>query len=1213
LCLREPARHWGVTSLRKGVDVSDRSRKIEDQESPTDTPDQAGRRPDVDDTTTRVKRKKRWWLRILLMLVVLFAVLVAAAPWIVSQRPVSDYALSFANNALRGDVRLEKLSLTWFGSTTLEGLEVVDPQNRSVLWARRVELASGVAGLPSLLDSFGELVIHEPKIVLYLDADNQVSMADAFAPAVAGEPAAPAGPPGDEPFSVPQGIVKINNGTIEVTRDEGPRESFSLSGEFNVRSLNDIEGLLSLVLSDGSHMTGELSVKNLAPDGKIDVQRASGTVKLATDRPARIGPLAEILLQQKGLEGEASLKLDARIAPNDLVADIDVRVAGFQSKDRAAQNAAPLDAGVSGTMTMKDNHIVARLDLSGTPGTAHTDLSYQMTETLPDISGEQILAAVFGGKSISLPDFSLGMDGDIDLAAFDRAVPGLVPLEGGQSLVGGNLRVTDFRASGGAVPAVSGSLRLTNLAAQDAKGTTTLSPISLDLSAKLESGTGLVLDRADLSSAPATVKASGSINEMRAQFQSDLSALQRELGQIIDLGGMDLAGQVDGTIALSRAADDRIGTTLQVSAKQARYASGDQVVELPNASLTESGHVQLADQKLSRIVADNFRADLSGEVLTTGSGWFDPNTQALESSVNIQRLDLAAAVRRGASFGLDALAGYAGQISGELTAKRESSTAPLMSSGNLIAREISSNGRRLLNQDASIIWSDLRIENSGDLAVASARIASDVANADVSALRLDSTTGGFPVGKVNGSADLAKVLGVIATLSGEPPAADLQGQFVFAADVAPHENGMRIAGTGNVSPLEFRSGDSVIRERVELAYDAGVDLKNHRIVIDTTRVISKPATIDMKGSIENYDSDLIASIRGDYDLSWKELTALIHNFAPSTKDLILVDGKTKSDFSLQGPLNKPGARPAFHDVNAEASVEWSSAKLAGVEVGRAKLVPRLSGGQINLPPTYLAAAQGKVGLMGTLDLRSPEPTLRMPGKNQILDGVTMTPELTRELLSRINPVFYHVASAKGLVYLTANNLVFPLGESGTDAAAGEGRLELVDAMIEAAGLLKELLALGGITADRGLIAVGMKGLDFYVKDGRIRYEDFTLMFPEEFDMKFHGSVGLDSTLDLVVSIPVRPELLERLGVSGSTAARTRSVVGERVDIPIVGTREKPILDLKRIDVNKLLQDALKRTAGETLEGGLRDIFGTRKDDKKDKKDKKDTKSNKRGN
>ena len=226
--------------------------------------------------------------------------------------------------------------------------------------------------------------------------------------------------------------------------------------------------------------------------------------------------------------------------------------------------------------------------------------------------------------------------------------------------------------------------------------------------------------------------------------------------------------------------------------------------------------------------------------------------------------------------------------------------------------------------------------------------------------------------------------------------------------------------------------------------------------------------------------------------------------------------------------------------------------------------------------------------------------LKVPGKLQVLDGVVITPELSRSVLSRINPIFLHLTRVEGTASLGTQDVEMPLGDSMKTGGSGKGRLDLVDMKVQPSGLLTELLKLGGLTDDR-MYTVQVSGLDLLLERGRISYKDFTLTFPNEFDMKFYGSVGLDETLDLVVSLPLRAALLERLGVRGPVADYARALTGSRVDIPLVGTRLNPKLDLSRVDVGSLVERAVKESTGKATEDLLQGLLGGKKKEPKQDK------------
>jgi len=1124
---------------------------------------------------------------------------VIAAPWIVSQRPVTRYLLSFVNEALCGAVEIDKLSLTWFGPSSVEGLAVFDPRAQSVLSARQVRLPAGAWQMITNPQAFGTLLIDTPVVVLELDDDNGISLAEAIRPARSARGGAVGQKktaPGDDAntASLPAlgGTIRINNGSVRLTRgtDEGYQVT-ELNGQFDIATLNDLRGRLDVKLSGGSNLSAELSVANLASGGTFDIRGASGTVKASMDRPAEIGPLADLLLRQAGLAGEGVFELEASIQPDDCSARFTGQVARLVTKGLADRGAEPLDATVNGTVSLRNSELAASVDLSGTAGTSHTELHYRVGDALPEFTSDRVLAALVEGDSLSLPEFTMSGDGELDLAAIDRAVPGLLPLRAGQSLTGATLTVSALNVAGGSLPRVAGSIRLANVSLKDAERTMTVSPISIEVAARLERDMGIMIERADLVSGFATVRASGSMKELHAQFESDFAILTGELARMVDLGDLSCAGRVDGTLSVSRQPDSRASTAVEVTAVDVHYAAGDRRVDLPKLTMAQSGQVQIEAGKPTRIEATKVRVDLNGEVVVDGAGWYDLNTGALSSKVSIDQMDIAALGRRALAFGIGAVGRYSGSVSGEAAMDRLSASEPLRSSGRVVGRRVAADGKVLLDGDALVSWSEVTFDPAGGrMAVGLAKLDTEIGSVTASDVRAQTAAFMVEGGHLSGSIDLARLLSAVSIVAQREEVPAIRGRLAFETGVTMANGSIKVGGTGDIAPLEIGSGkDAVRQDRVQFGYDATLDTQAHRLTLGPTRLSSTLLTADVNGSIEGYDADMVAALHGRYDASWKEITALLHELIPATADLLLIEGRCQSEFTVTGPLRKTGVEPAFRDATAQVSFGWDAAQVAGVELERAVLSPRMAGGRIELPRTSIPAAQGKVNLAGSLDLQSAAPTLRAPGKNKILDGVKVTPELCRTILSRINPIFYEVAVAAGTVDLFANDLVVPFSDAGRAESKGTGRLELVEMKLIPAGLLQELLALGGIV-DQSVVSVGVSGTDFIVRDGRIHYRDFALRFPGGFDMKFFGSAGLDGTLDLSVSLPVRAAMLERLGVGRSASQYAEQLTGARVDVPIVGTREDPILDLSKIDTAALVERALKGSVEKTIGGLLEDIL-----------------------
>lgn len=515
------------------------------------------------------------------------------------------------------------------------------------------------------------------------------------------------------------------------------------------------------------------------------------------------------------------------------------------------------------------------------------------------------------------------------------------------------------------------------------------------------------------------------------------------------------------------------------------------------------------------------------------------------------------------------------------------------STGKLVLMNVVAGGEQL-DQQATVSWSDLVFVGSA-LTANSLNVTATPLTLEALGLSVDIDAAAIDGGELKLGADLDKTMTLVAAVAGmeEPPA--LAGRFDLSAQAKAEGAAQSLTGAGSITKLVLGEGDSAVREeKLDLVLNAQVDPKRNSLTLGENRVTSEKISVAVQGKIDDYSGKAVADISGNYELSWPAVTAFLHEFSPNTKELVSVKGKSSSPILLKGPLNESGAKPSFRGLSAGLTLQWDEILLYGIPVSAAKFDPKLDDGQLTVPPSTLSAVQGKVTLGSEIDFRPEDMTLRIPGTTKILDGVQVTTELTEELLSRINPVFYQFVDATGQINLTTQDLVFPFGDSLKDKGAGSGKLELVEMQVKPGGFVRSLVEFAGLGDADELLAVGLRGGEFEIVDGRIAYDDFTLIFPTEFDVKFYGSVAFDDSLDLVVSIPVRADLLAKLGVSGDVQKYAEMLAGSRVDVPLSGTRQQPQLDLSKVDTQKLMEGVMQNVVEE--EGGklLKGLLGGEK-------------------
>lgn len=1137
------------------------------------------------DAKPAAKRKRRRWVRWLgftfAFVVILLLVLVAALPTIVSTPGVTNYGVSIANSAIRGRLDLQRLSLSWFGPTELQGVRITDPQSREVLTVSRVMYKGGLWSLATAPLDVGRIELESPQVVLYVNAKNEISLVDAFG---SRSPMRPDGANADHvdnavtgarPLPEVRGNVTVRNGSVKVIRENGATVSAKdVTAEVSLSTLTEASGKLNLTLAEGGKLNGEWNIRDLVRNNRIDPAGAAGTLRLVTEEDVRIGPLAAVAGSTVGIEGNTRLAVDLKMEGGALSGEVRGTVKGLQTRERAAADAAPIDADLVGSIALTREKLTAKTTLASQAGTAAADLSYATGGPTPTL--DDVLSAVLTGKSVAMPELSLEATARIDLAALGRAVPGLLNIREGQRITGGSLEIPKLSVRGGATPTAGGSIELKNLAAEGAGGAVRIEPVTLAFDAGLKPGQGLEVALARVTSSFANISASGTAASLKSEFQCDLSRLQKDLGQIFEMGSFAVAGKLSGTLQAARPSDERVDLMLVANVEDARFASGNTQFELARGQVQQKGRLALDKQRVARVEAESLSADLNSEVMLDGKGWYDVQKQAFRADLNVKQADLKFLAARAAGLGAAELARYGGSVVMTGSVEQGGAGAPIVSSGTLTAQGVTVDGKPLTDAPAKLDWTGVEITTASlGVKVASAKLASALASLDAKNVDWRSGEKLALAGDVQANADLAPLLKAVGTIARmeKPPA--VGGKLNWSTNVAASGGIIGLTGQAQIDQFEIGAGDKVVREKnVQLVYDGKIDPDAKKLTITRCDVGSAPLTAGVTGTIDRFDGDCVLALSGRYDASWEPLVALLHEFVPATAELVIVSGKSASAFELRGPANAAGAQPAFRGLQTGFDVTWQAARVVGVDLGAAKLSPALKDGELTLPPARIAAADGAVNVAGAVDFRPADPTLRIPGSLALLDKVPITPILGSQLLSRINPIFLRMVQVEGRVSLTIADLTFPFGESMKTASNGRGTLDLSTLKVQPDALMTELLALGGMSnTETYTVKGGTTALT--VKEGRIHYDDFTLLFPNEFDLKFRGSVGLDETLDLVVSIPVREQLLAKLGIRGPTAEYVKMLAGTRIDVPLVGTREQPRLDFGKVDTKKLLQGILK--------------------------------------
>ena len=212
-------------------------------------------------------------------------------------------------------------------------------------------------------------------------------------------------------------------------------------------------------------------------------------------------------------------------------------------------------------------------------------------------------------------------------------------------------------------------------------------------------------------------------------------------------------------------------------------------------------------------------------------------------------------------------------------------------------------------------------------------------------------------------------------------------------------------------------------------------------------------------------------------------------------------------------------------------------------------------------PIDISGINAKVDLQrrGDLSVLTLQPAL-------LFDHQPLTPQLCGKGLQLVAPLLADEVSASGEFSLNLTKFEIPVGANGVEqpdkakATQISGQLNLHSATVSmkntlVSKALDAVMQLAGISLPGPLTVAKNVTVEFSVIEGRVHHSGLALILPQgerSIEISSSGSVGLDETLDLTVSIKL-PE-----GLLGKGALRD-ALTSQPIQLAVTGTLEAPKL------------------------------------------------------
>jgi hypothetical protein len=371
--------------------------------------------------------------------------------------------------------------------------------------------------------------------------------------------------------------------------------------------------------------------------------------------------------------------------------------------------------------------------------------------------------------------------------------------------------------------------------------------------------------------------------------------------------------------------------------------------------------------------------------------------------------------------------------------------------------------------------------------------------------------------------------------------------------------------------------------------------KGDRVELLDVDISSKMLRLqDTAGGIDRVSADATFDLAGQarYDLA-----TLSRLLAPYAGGGLRLFGQGTRAFQVAGPLaallpadRSNGSRARWKDFSGEAGIGWSSIEAYGLVAGQGDLHGRLVDGVVRFDPLNVAFSEGQLRTTPELRLTESSAVLVLsPGRT--IESARITPPLCQSWLQYVAPLLANATRAEGEFSLDLERAEVPISAAHLSDMAGTltihgARIRPSPASEQLVSLARQVEALirrqpleGGLVSGGGAdLDIETQQVPFSVTDGRVHHRNFHVQIGDVI-VQTAGSVGMDSTLDLVASIPIRDQWLER-------DPYLRGLKGQTLRVPISGTLSRPRLD-KRV-LTDLTRQMAAGAAGGLLEDALQD-------------------------
>ncbi len=1108
-------------------------------------------------------------------LLVVALIIIALLPAIVSSDRMKPFVIQKVNQQLPGQLQLESWSVGWFGGVEGQGIVYDNRPDGLLVQVSEIKTEKGLLGLIMAGGELGAVEIIDPAVVFFLSDMTEARDSQKTPPAT---PSPESIPSAKEDAFIPvfYGKLKITNGSILTARADG-NEKVVVK---NLDLILDAPGpqtpityRFSTESGDGSGRASAEGTLVLDADNPLNMQKFQSTSKLNINN-WQVEDVFDIIAARAGFPS-AKGRLNADVSLTGSRAE-SLHLIGQMAMAQLQLRGGPLG---SDAPTVKD--ILIDLD-----AVANNNSLSLKTLTFRSSLANGSATGRFDGED----QRRLAGQADVNLAEVFSQFPATLKLREGTKIIKGKMALSANIETTRAGTAFDGDARIDRLQGISAgKKISWNKPVTVNARGQMRRE-GLQLENLSLRSSFLKADGRGDMRNMRVDLSADLKAALVELRKFIQIKQWDGSGNLKLNLTINEKTENLVHAILKVNMDDfvlkrnrrpilaRQNIRMDLTTDIKVAEIAANSKLQ---QPVLNIQSSVIRGTVKAErVEGTASNRF-PNAAGLnlDGNINLQQLSsmlqnlniLSADTRLGGQSAI--------KISGDLKDGQLVLNNTRVDTQKFLYRQ----DKKTIREQRIILTTRGRIDlNNQSLRLAPVDIKGQAGKVHIPELAIADWTHAQNNMKINGHADLdlnrlAQGYGNFMQLP-EKTNISGTGQFDFDVDFSnPKKQYLKLRG--NVAPFKLVSKTlpTVSEKKVTLNVDLTRSPDGRNVTINKVDLNSNALSLKASGTLNQVGKNKVLKARGTMAPDLKLVSDYLKK---SGQSQVAFSGKKATPFTIklvskgdrwEDPLKHLDFSGAVHVTAIEAyglklTPNDVPIRIAAAAAG-AKLESPANGGQLNFQPT--------------VDMRKEPYILSFKENIDLLKDVQITQGLIDGLLAAIHPLFKDAVVPNGLLGLNMKHFSWPLSEKERNKATFAGTLQLNGVLLNSTPFIAGILNMMGISERQ--LSLADQDIDFEAKNGRIALSPVTLD-AEGYQLKMHGSIGFDQTLDFIARLPVTKKMV------GKDAYRF--LQGMTIKVPIRGTTSQPRIDETAFQqaTDDLMQQALRKNLQNGVQNLLKNLF-----------------------